>query len=643
MVISRTGKGNTLALIAATTIVLMVVLAFGLLYMSMNRSSSEHRTAIDAAALAAANDISRIVVNTQQFGFVALSTEPPTGSDTKANDDYYQDVTSLNELMATARLDLIIATELADPFMTDLATQDYNDVLLVKDALVTELTNAIQSGGSGKDKAGNILRPYDDAERIYLKNQAKGSTYVTGSLRLTLGGVEGGIETGTPAPKPLSKGACAGKESNNRYLSEVNIPYGGKDFVFGSVGRKVGLCDKTKFKAAVPGLPYQMPGVVLAEASQHFSDQGKTWTVTYAACACAGSSEPPRPAPGALTLSFPDGPIPEVVNAADAWNWKSLASKDMDVYQVKNADFIVEVPKGAALVTPWPGAPIPFSKTQPPASEVTRLALYDWLRCGGSNVDIDSVLALSSLTLDTPSPSTTPWKAIDPQSGGLQLIGPLPTGIMHILTFNTNGTTKYVSKTIQPYPYTTVGENQLYGEFAKDDGVKSNVKATQPWKFKSVHYLLNRALKTDGEVEGTDKIDVYVRDLSRCLGSKGGGKHGGERLDGNPLISQPPLGSLEEDWICFNQPQSEVLGTTGGGGPGAPNLISKQDDFASSTIPTPPYTVYTQGPGGGAPRPAYLKNGLSGDIRFRRQVKIGDAYSFVFGGVKTGYVGEMLP
>ncbi|MFN8655665.1 MAG: hypothetical protein U0105_04950 [Candidatus Obscuribacterales bacterium] len=49
-----------------------------------------------------------------------------------------------------------------------------------------------------------------------------------------------------------------------------------------------------------------------------------------------------------------------------------------------------------------------------------------------------------------------------------------------------------------------------------------------------------------------------MRDLSRCLGSKGGGKHGGERLDGNPLISQL-LGSLEEDWICFNQPQSEVL------------------------------------------------------------------------------------
>ncbi|MFN8655666.1 MAG: hypothetical protein U0105_04955 [Candidatus Obscuribacterales bacterium] len=108
------------------------------------------------------------------------------------------------------------------------------------------------------------------------------------------------------------------------------------------------------------------------------------------------------------------------------------------------------------------------------------------MRCGGSNVDIDSVLALSSLTLDTPSPSTTPWKAIDPQSGGLQLIGLCRRASCTFLTFNNNGTTKYVSKTIQPYPYTTVGENQLYGEFAKDDGVKSNVKATQPWKFKSV-------------------------------------------------------------------------------------------------------------------------------------------------------------
>lgn len=639
---ARATRGNTLALIAVTTIVLIAVIAFALLYMSMNRSSSEHRTAIDSAALVAANDISRIVVDTQQFGFVALSTEAPTGVDTKAQDDYFQEVTSLNELMATARLDMIIANQLGDPFMTDLATQDYNDVLLVKDALVTELTNAIQSGGSGKDAAGNTIKPYDDAERMYLKNQAKGSTYVTGSLKLTLGGVEGGIETSTPAPRPLSKGACAGKESNNRYLSEVNIPFNGKDFVFGSVGKKVGLCDKTKFKTSVPGLPYQMPGIILAEANQQFSDQGKTWTVGYAACACAGSNEPPRPAPGALTISFPDGPIPEVEYAADAWTWKSL-DKSMDIYQVKGGDFIADVAKGANLVTPWPGAPIPFSKAQPSGIEVTRLALYDWLRCGGSNVDIDSVSALASLRLDSPSPAATPWKAPDPLSGGLQIIGPVPTGIMHILTFNTDGTTKYVSKTIKPYPYTTVGENQLYAEFSKDEGIKSAVKKSSPWKFKNVIYLLKGVLQSNGEVEGTENVDMYVRDLSRCLGTKGGGKHGGERLDGNPLISAAPLGSMEEDWIVFDHPSGEIIGTTGGGGNGAPALISKQDDFASSTLPPPTYTVYTQGPGGGAPRPAYLKNGLAADIRFRRQVKIGDAYSWVYGGLKTGYIGEMLP
>lgn len=296
---------------------------------------------------------------------------------------------------------------------------------------------------------------------------------------------------------------------------------------------------------------------------------------------------------------------------------------------------------------------------------MTKLALYDWLRCGGSNVNIDSIIALEALPMDLPVKTWTPWKALDPSNlPNLQILGDVPTGIMHIYTFNKDGTTKYVSKTIQPYPYTTVGENQLYGELRTDKGLPTKVKTSLPWKLSGVKFLdvVKNVIKT-GEVEGEGKVDLYVRDLSRVLGNKQGGKHGGERLDGNPLVSyqrEPillrniPIAMTSEffpEYAAdlageFPISSGEVVGTTGGGGQGAPALVSRQDDFASTTpfppIPPPPFTVYSQGPAGGAPRPCYTKNGVAADIRFRRQVKVGDL-AILLGGYKIGYIGEMLP
>lgn len=658
-------------MIAAVTVVLLVVIIFLMLYMSMLRSSSEHRTAIESAAIAAAKDISRIVVNTPEFGYVSLTTEPPIGTDTKAADNWYQEVRSINELMATSRLALIIADGMGDDFMKQLAVSDLNNVKKVKDDLVTEITSAIQPGGSAKDAAGNLITPYINAERVYLKNQAKGnSSYVPNSLVLTLGGVEGGIETSTPAPTPLSKGACTGKEANGRYLSETNIPFLGSDFVFGSVTRRVSLCDKDKFRVTVPGLPYQMPAVLKADATQQFSDQGKTWTVAYSACASAGSTEPPRPAPGALTISFPDGPSASFGRPGMCWSSPLIAAAKMDVYQVESGDFITDKPP--SQLSPATG---PFSQNSPaPAAEVVKLALYDWLRCGGSRVNIDSVLTLNSgMGFNPPSTPTTKWRAPDPANpGGIQVLGDIPTGVMHIYTFNPDGTIKYVSKDITPYPYTVVGEKQFYSEL-NDTTEIVTADPAESWKLTNIKYFtLNQGIKI-GEIVGTNNFDLYVRDLSRNLGTISGGKHGGERLDDNPLVSQNVIKwGRRENVVAGEEHESPrlvayasgetlagpvgglvigvvngLIGTangssTGNPGLGSPNPISRQDDFASSSVPAPTYNKYTQGPGGGGIRPAYTKNGVCADIRFRRQVKVGDLL-FGLGGARVGYVGEMLP
>lgn len=657
----RRRDGNTLAMIAVFAIFLIIVALCLVLYMSMIRSNTEHRTAIESAAIAAAKDISRIIINTPEFGYVGLTTEAPVGSATAAPDGYCQEVRSLNELMATARLDMIIADQLGDNFAKRMALADYNNVKKVKDDLITALRAAILPGGSGRDSAGNAVTPYLSAERVYLRNQAKGSTYVAGSMRLSIGGLLGGIETSTQAPVPLSKGACAGHESNGRYLSDQSVPFQGTDFVFGSVARRVSLCENSKYRDVVPGLPFQMPAVIKVDATQRFQDQGKTWTTTFSACACAGSAEPPRPAPGALTLSFPDGPIPEMVNPGDVIT--TVGGATMDIYESTGGDFNKDRP--ASTLAPFPGS-IPFTTNPPSAVEVAELAFYDWVRCGGSRVNIDSILALQTMPFNAPSTSQTMWRAEDPTNPGTIInLGNIPTGVMHIYTFNQDGTIRYRSRDIKPYPYTVVSDHQFYAEFQENQSYLSDANE---WTITGVRYVdRNGTVKTDGEIKGTKKFDMFVRDQARVLGTTSGGKHGGERMDGNPLISLGAIKWGKSEWPVATLPMPEIpqfdsfgegggsrgssgsssgssgpitgTSSSGSAGRGAPPMISRQDDFASSTVPTPPILGFTTG-SGNAPRPTWNRDGLACDIRFRRQLKVGDL-AYMIGGVQTGYVGEM--
>ena len=70
----RSPNGNMLVLIAAITVGLIVALIFFCLnYARLLGSNSEQKKAIEAAALAAASDLSAIVIPTVEFGYVSLS------------------------------------------------------------------------------------------------------------------------------------------------------------------------------------------------------------------------------------------------------------------------------------------------------------------------------------------------------------------------------------------------------------------------------------------------------------------------------------------------------------------------------------------------------------------------------------------
>ncbi|MCC6978065.1 MAG: hypothetical protein IT343_07065, partial [Candidatus Melainabacteria bacterium] len=106
----RRQRGNMIALVAAIGAGLLVaLLLFALAYTRLLGGNQEQKTAIEAASLAAAKDLGRIVMKDDHFGWVSLSDYAPTGSMTKAPDGFFQPVYSMNTILASIRLDLIMA------------------------------------------------------------------------------------------------------------------------------------------------------------------------------------------------------------------------------------------------------------------------------------------------------------------------------------------------------------------------------------------------------------------------------------------------------------------------------------------------------------------------------------------------------
>lgn len=683
-----------LALVAVSALIIVGVIIFGLSYLNLTRGHMGQKTAAEAAALAAAQDISRIVVDTPEFGFVSLCDFAPMKNckTTLAKDNYYCEVRSINELMATARLNYIIACKLNDKFMKAMALQDRDNVLAAKKRLDDEIEKTLVAGGSAKDIYGNDVKTYDDAHAIYLKNVAQSTEYVPPTMTLQYGSLENGIATQVAIPNPSSEaGINPGDSLGGSYVSDSNIEYGSEDFVFCSTGKRVSLCDASKFTKTVTGLPFQMHSVIRIDADQKVYDQGKSYVQHFSSCASPGN-DVVHPMGGALTISFPDGSIDEINCPADLLEWDELKKKKCDILSADGGDFPVDLPLASIDSPKW--NPLPTWTSDPPvAAEAIRLGIYDWIRNAGSRVNISSVLNMlksssggsSPAQFEAPPSPTVLWKAPDPMTLAPVTIGDIPAGILHIYSFSKDGSILYRTKSIKPYPYTVVGEKQLYAELADGEELDSKTKS---WKITGIEMNLPDKGKSGSfnlkkiDFEGTNKFDFYERDLVRVRGYEAGGMHDGDTMEcstvaSNTLGKNSPLCSRKSEQAMLKRVQGliakvprsqdymaetywrphrfvydyvdemEIGGqgkgkgkAVGGGGTGVPPTVSRQDDFATTTMPAPPFNDYKDGPAGGAPRVTYTQNGLAVEFRFRRQTKVGEL-SILLGGFDVGYVGEM--
>lgn len=645
----RSERGNMLILITAFVVIALALAFFALGYVRLVGSSSEQKTAIESAAIAAARDISTIVINNPDFGWVGLSDSAPIGSATSAGDDYYLPVHSINSLIGTARLDYLIASQpgLDVPEWRELASVDLTKSKAAADELIDVIKNAIKPGGVGRDKDGEEVRPYNSAENAYRQNLIRmtgGGNYVANSLKLELGAVQG--ITSIPVPTP--SGVDPSLDSNNTtagcYKSYVNLPVGDENFVFAGIGSSIKLVDLKQWVPSIPDLPYQHPTIIKAEAQQLVKNATTGDAVLKsAACAQPASVYDPRPYPGALTLSFPDG-VPDGVQALtkpiDLYG--PLLSEPEDV-----CDYLDALPGDYPTTTNssmHPGAnwPIP-SESNVIASSACKLAVYDWLRRAGTKVNVDSIVGMHH-TPFLPQGADVPWPPTAP-------VHNIPRGVAHIYKFDTDGVIDYEAKELKPYPWWVVSDKQNLIECF--DALTNGARA-----FSAAPVSLTIIPPVNipaGIVEFTGRYDMFVRIYSRRYGSPGG-KHEGEPMDNNLVSYQHPklrinpfnrigTSSLLQRFEGRGAKKKEppLIGV----GIGAIPTLMPQEDFAFEwhlvTIGGPQISrtpgLYEKFDGTGSGiRPTYSANGSVADIRFRRVVIGKDPYSTVI-----NFAGSILP
>jgi len=679
--------GGMLVLITALTLgIVLGLIFFGLNYVRLTGSGAEQKKAIEAAALAAANDLSRVVINTPQFGYVSISDDAPIGKTTTAGDNFFLQVRSVNTLIGTARLEKMLASVIpADPgdALNYLADQDLANAQIAARALETELVASLAPRGSARDINGDPIRPYADALAAYQANAQRisgKSTYVPNSLTLSIGQSTQELATNIPVPvtarvAPVVPG---GSQINNFYKSNVNVPFGGNDYVFMAVGSSSALLDPKNFVASLPNLPYQYPSIVQASAKQvvtQTNNQNPGGSTIYsAACAEPASIYDPLPAPGAMSFSFPDGMIPEISSPYTMLTDVQLnaPANSGDCFTSSGGDYPSDQPAASLSHLTWfapPGGP------EPPIGVAYRAALFDWFRRAGTKAKIDSVL--SQLTAPFPStntmvawnayvpppvpepPKPPPWRGwpepppppppppvpVPYPSKGVPLVFipvPIPQGLMHIYKFNPDGTVSHTIQVIKPFPYSVASQNQLYvvsyNAFVSKDPYFA---ITTP----GIPAMTAVRQNTQASLTLTNTWDAFIRDECRVPGTIKGGKHAGEPVQ-NPIVAAIP--QSKDNQIAWTDRGGSGSGADPGGpngnGPGLGNvpIITEQDGWSYGMFSylgqASLYQIPPVGPATGEVRPTYATNGTAFDIRFRRQVELIDA--LVPGVGKIGYLAD---
>jgi hypothetical protein len=482
---SRRKDGSILALGAVILLAVVMLFMFGNELAWLFLQQERYQQAVEASALKAASDLSEIVINDPNFGFISLTDRPAIGKATQAADGEPVPVRGINTIIATARLDYIIATELGNGQLQEFALQDARNA---RDAAV-RLNKALEEALKVEPKQvphdmdGNIVHPYADALNAYNASLMCFTNAPPKEFELTLGWLGQTGSTITPVPvqprtKVKDQYVPIGGEVNQCYKAGVDLPVGNEHFHLASLGPQPSLARVDDF---LPTDPSHVCSVIKVEAVGQAASllpwdksvrlvNGRACGQSYAIVS--------QPAPSVLILAFSDGRPVGINCIRDLFSTEGLNNATMKVYRPVNGDFPID--PHCQLVA------CSDNLADCAASAFIARSFYDWLRSNYTLPKIDSLLDAFS------------QKFIDASQGG-------SVSNVFATEITADGNAVVSCLRANPFQDLRIAESQLYGINGQPVPI------------------------------GPSNWTVVCRDEVNTLGTINGGQHAGQPLAGNPI------------------------------------------------------------------------------------------------------------
>lgn len=334
----RNKCGNILILSLAGALGLLLVLGFFVVNYNRFQGTVQMQTsAIEAAALTASGDLSRVVYNDPYFGYVALSDHPPIAPSSisptmLASDGYPLPVQSINVLVGTLNLDSQIINSMSSSlnsatltYMNQLISADYTNLQKTTHNL-TNLLNSAVSGTVCTDWYGNNVNLIADAQNAYNNNLGNGMTQggisSPASLLFKLGYLNKVIPTNIPTPNNYYNYVSTG---NPQYCYAANQSYStnGLNLAFSAIGNNVELVNSNNFSLSpIVASATIVPTVLKVSVNQPINITNSTnnatgtisSTIYKEACAIPYNQLDPRPNPGSITFRMSQGMLPNNIS-----------------------------------------------------------------------------------------------------------------------------------------------------------------------------------------------------------------------------------------------------------------------------------------------------------------------------------------
>ncbi len=360
-------------------------------------TAHRHATsAIEGASLAAARELSAMVVADPDCGYIALGDLAPSSSSSYtlvAEDGKPVPVIGINTLTATARVSMLVAKHLNNEEYMRLARLDSAKARAASRRLVDGIKLCLREDPRaplGKD--GKAVRPLTVARKVLLQSLTDSGTLPRVKLKelsLDLGYLSNGGTTNTPLPisEKLAEVASADTQ-NGCYTAFKDFPVNGESYIFAAVGKQPCLVSKDQFILDQETKEIMPSSIVRAKvALEMVSDKGSDNTFGKIFCvACAAPfSLTDKAASGVMIIGLPDGCPSGYLSIADYINDPRSSRTNLEMLKAHGGDYPLDA-----------RAMLKSASQEGRVSTLSNVfiqGLYDWVRTAHGRVKLDSLLA----------------------------------------------------------------------------------------------------------------------------------------------------------------------------------------------------------------------------------------------------------